>query len=73
MKKKSPQYVLVNGNIPMALCPHLSDVLSLLSDRSWGIAVTLEDLADVKEDHLNNKQKKSMMHVGTHTTDFSGG
>ena len=49
MKKKSPQYVLLNGNMQMSLCPHLYDIFALLSDRSWGIAVSLEDMAEVKD------------------------
>ena len=59
LKKKSLQYLLVNGNVPMSMCPHLTDVLSLMSEKSWGIAITLEDMVEIK-DHV----KKKVVHYG---------
>lgn len=49
----------------MSLCPHISDVLSLLSDRSWGIAVTLDDMMETRE------PVKSVKHQPSDTADFS--
>ena len=65
MKKKPLQYLLVNGNMGMALCPQLSDILSLMSERSWGLSVSLEDMAD-----LPTHESKT---ARSHAKDFIGG
>ena len=54
LKKHSLQYLLLNGNVRMSLCPNVSDILSIMSDKSWGICVTLGDMLDIK-DHVKKK------------------
>jgi hypothetical protein len=70
LKKRPLQYLLVNGNLGMAHCPNLSDVLSLMSERSWGISVTLEDLSDL---HVSASTQRHASTNKPHSTDFSGG
>ena len=65
-KRKTPQYILFNGNMDASLSPHFIDVVHLLTDRTWGISVTLQDLAPAMD------KKKSKKKGTTKDLDFIG-
>jgi hypothetical protein len=42
-RKKSPEFILLQGNMPLAASPaSLVSLLASLSDRTWGLGLTLQ-------------------------------
>jgi hypothetical protein len=44
-RRKTPQYILLHGNMAGSLASHFSDIFHLLTERTWGLSVSLQDLA----------------------------
>lgn len=45
-RKKSPEFILLQGNMPLAASPaSLVSLLTSLSDRTWGLGLSLQGTA----------------------------
>ena len=47
-RRRPPQYILLNGNMPLSASPYLADILYLCTERTWGIHVSLQDMLELK-------------------------
>ena len=55
-RRKTPQYLCLDGNMPLSLSTNFSDVMHLLTERTWGLSVSLQDMTVIEDD---NKKKQS--------------
>ena len=73
VRRKTPQYLLLNGNMKASLSSNFSDVLHLLTERSWGLTISLQDMAIANsKGDKNSKSKLSGPKVAGPKIDFIG-
>ena len=58
LRKRSPQYVLLHGNMPLgASSKTFINVIRALTDSTWGISVSLQDFSQIAHDSLSSASK----------------
>ena len=54
-RRHSPQYLLLDGNVPLSLsAKHFPAILEVLTSQLWGLSVSLQDFADTVMAHLEH-------------------
>ena len=66
LRKRSPQYVLLHGNMPLGTSSKtFINVIRALTDSTWGITISLQDFSQLAYDSLSSAPKNKVSAAAT--------